>query len=81
MTEVDLLTEISAKLTTVSAQIGDLLTQLDRGWHWLITPVGEFGVLARITFGEMLLGILVVVLVCIKLIHLIYDALAPTGWW
>lgn len=74
MTEIDLLTEISGKLS-------DILSALNRGWSWLVTPAGEFGVLARVTFGEMLLAIVVVAILAIKLIRLIYSALAPTGWW
>lgn len=81
MTTEQILTEISGKLTDVLDKLDLLLGTVGKGWAWLQTPAGDFGVMARISFGEMLLALLAIGLIGIKLIHMLYDVIAPRGWW
>lgn len=81
MTAEQILSEISGKLTDVLDKLDLLLGTVGKGWAWLQTPAGTFGVLARVTFGEMLLALLAIGFLSLKAIHMIYDVVAPRGWW
>lgn len=81
MTAEDLLAEISLKLSEALDKLDGLQLLLQRGMTWIVTPIGEFGFLARVTYGEFWLATLVCGWAAVWLVRKVSSLLSPGGWW
>lgn len=77
MTAEELLWEISGKL----GQVLDKMDMLLKGTTWIVTPMGEFGFLARVTYGEFLIAVLFCGWGSLWLVRKVTSLLSPGGWW
>lgn len=81
MTETEYLAEISAKMDQILAKWTWLETFLQRGKIWITTPAGEFALVGRVTYGEMLLALIFCVFIGSWVMREVQKLLSPGGWW
>lgn len=75
------LSQAVAYLSQAVSYLHSIHQAMVAGVYWVQTPAGSFGVLARVTFGEVVLACLVVAGIGLKLASVVVGSLDRGGFF